>query len=146
MHALLLPSWFDTVEKPWRGTFFREQARALMRQGVRVGIAFVERRSLRRVRLAAVRDCHFQTVLEDEEGISVARMKAWSIFVQTPAGALLWCALTRRLVEKYVSVHGVPDIIHGHAALWGRYAAFQVGRDLDRPYVITEHSSSILTQ
>jgi glycosyltransferase involved in cell wall biosynthesis len=145
MHVLFLPSWFDTADKPWRGSFFREQARALQRYGVRAGFAFVERRSFRRMRPLALLDSHFQVVLDEDEGIPVARMKAWSIFVQTTAGALLWCALMRRLVRAYVRAHGVPDLIHGHAALWGGYAAFQVGRDLGRPYIITEHSSALLT-
>jgi L-malate glycosyltransferase len=145
MHVLFLPSWFDTVEKPWRGSFFREQARALTRKGVRAGFAFVERRSLGRMRLSRMIENHFQIVLDDDDGIAVARMKAWSIFAQTTAGALFWCALMRRLVRAYVEAHGVPDLIHGHAALWGGYAALQAGRDLQRPYVITEHSSAVLT-
>lgn len=133
------------MEKPWRGSFFREQAIALKRHGVRAGFAFVERRSVRRMLPSRMMANHFQIVLDDNDGIAVARMKAWSIFAQTTAGALLWCALMRRLVRAYVEVHGVPDLIHAHAALWGGYAALQAARDLQRPYVITEHASCVLT-
>ena len=144
MHALLIPSWFDTAEKPWRGTFFRDQARALQRQGLRVGIACVERRSCSGLRFSSFRNNHFQTEIEDDGGISIARMKAWSIFVQTTAGARLWCALMKRVVDRYIRLHGVPDVIHAHAALWGGYAAAAIARTLDRPFVITEHSSAIM--
>ena len=144
MHVLLLPSWFDTVDKPWRGTFFRDQARALARQGIRTGIAFVERRSLSRIRPSTFSHSHFQTVFDDGE-VPIVRLRGWSIAAQTIAGGLLWCALTRHVVRQYVKIHGVPDLIHGHAVLWGGYAAMQVAADLNRPYVITEHSSRILT-
>jgi glycosyltransferase involved in cell wall biosynthesis len=144
MHALLIPSWFDTPEKPWRGSFFRDQARALQRQGVRVGIACVERRSCSGLRISTLRNNHFQTELEDDRGVAIARMKAWSIFVQTTAGARLWCALMKRVVDRYIHAHGVPDVIHAHAALWGGYAAAAIARTLDRPFVITEHSSAIM--
>jgi glycosyltransferase involved in cell wall biosynthesis len=73
-------------------------------------------------------------------------MKGWSTFAQTTPGSLLWCRLTRRLAERYAESHGVPDLIHGHAALWGGYAAKLASSALGRPYVVTEHSSAILTQ
>ena len=48
MHVLFVPSWYSTVDKPWRGAFFRDQATAIKRLGLDVGVAFVERRSLSR--------------------------------------------------------------------------------------------------
>jgi len=46
MHVLMLPSWYQTEDKPWRGMFFRDQALSLIRSGIRSGIAFVERKSV----------------------------------------------------------------------------------------------------
>ncbi len=144
MHVLFLPSWYDTIDKPWRGTFFRDQALAMDRHGVRAGVAFVERRSLVNLTKASIPQHHFQIASDEEDGIPTMRMKGWSTLAQTTTGALIWCALTRRLVGAYVSRYGVPDIIHGHAALWGGYAAMLCARELRRPYVVTEHASSIL--
>jgi len=73
------------------------------------------------------------------------RMKGWSTFAQTTAGALLWAELTRKLVRAYAAECGVPDVIHGHAAMWGGYTAMLCARDIGKPYVVTEHASSILT-
>ncbi len=145
MHILLLPSWYSTIDKPWRGTFFGDQARSLTRHGLRAGIAFVERRSLSRLTPFALRDSHFQVVSHDEHGVPTMRRKGWSTFAQTTAGALLWVGLTRKLVGAYSARYGIPDLIHGHGAMWGGYAAMLAARDLGRPYVITEHASSILT-
>ncbi|MGZ4778931.1 MAG: glycosyltransferase, partial [Thermoanaerobaculia bacterium] len=146
MHVLMLPSWYSTIDKPWRGIFVRDQAVALRRAGIRVGVAFVERRSLRGLNPRAVLASHFQVSSGEEEGIATIRMKGWSTFAQTIPGSLLWCSLTRRLAQDYARSHGVPDLIHGHAALWGGYAAKLASAALGCPYVITEHSSAILTQ
>ncbi len=145
MHVLFLPSWYSTAEKPWRGTFFRDQALALTRHGLRVGVAFVERRSLSRFNPAALVAQHFQITAGDEDDMPTIRMKGWSTFAQTTTGSLIWSALTRRLVRSYVEKHGAPDLIHGHGAMWGGYAAMLCARELRRPYVVTEHASSILT-
>ncbi|MBV8520090.1 MAG: glycosyltransferase [Acidobacteria bacterium] len=143
MHVLLLPSWFDTVDKPWRGTFFRDQATALRRRGVDAGIAFVERRSLGHLRPRALHKSHFQVTFEHGE-VPIARMRGWSVVAQTVPGGLLWCSLMRRLVHRYIDVYGMPDLIHGHAGLWGGYAALRTASELGIPYVVTEHASRVL--
>ncbi|MGZ8854133.1 MAG: glycosyltransferase [Thermoanaerobaculia bacterium] len=145
MHVLILPSWYNTVDKPSRGTFFADQAQSLLRHGLRVGMAFVERRSLSGLTPLDLLRHHFQVTSGDERGVPTLRMKGWSTFAQTTAGALLWAQLTRSLVRSYVDTYGVPDVIHGHAAMWGGYTAMLCARDIGRPYVVTEHSSSILT-
>ncbi|HXH41282.1 MAG TPA: glycosyltransferase family 4 protein, partial [Thermoanaerobaculia bacterium] len=119
MHILHLPSWYSTSDKPWRGMFVRDQALALSAAGVQVGVAFVERRSLSRFTGLNLTVSHFQTEARDEDDVPTIRMKGWSTFAQTVTGSLLWSRLMRRLVESYALVYGVPDLIHGHAALWG---------------------------
>ena len=140
MHILFLPSWYATADKPWRGMFVRDQALALTRSGLNVGIAFVERRSLSRLNPATLVASHFQTVSRDDDGVQTLRMKGWSTFAQTLPGALIWVQLTRRLVRAYVQIYGRPDVIHGHAALWGGHAAMVCARELGIPYVVTEHA------
>ena len=145
MHILHLPSWYSTPDKPWRGMFVRDQALALTAAGLKAGVAFVERRSLSRFNGLNLAVSHFQTVARYEDDIPTVRMKGWSTFAQTVPGSLLWSRLMRRLAESYATVYGVPDLIHGHAALWGGHAAMLASRTLDRPYVVTEHSSTVLT-
>ena len=125
--------------------FVRDQALALNAAGVQVGVAFVERRSFSHFNGLNLAVSHYQTVARDEDDVATIRMKGWSFFAQTVPGSLLWSRLTRRLVESYAAVYGVPDLIHGHAALWGGHAAMLASRALQRPYVVTEHSSYIMT-
>lgn len=145
MHVLVLPSWYATPDKPWRGTFIRNQARALAVAGVQTGVAFVERRPLSRFSPAALVSSHFQTVAEDDDGVVTLRIRGWSPFAQTVPGSLLWVRLMVRLASDYADRYGVPDVVHGHAVLWGGYAAMHVAEMFGRPGVITEHSSAILT-
>jgi glycosyltransferase involved in cell wall biosynthesis len=145
MHVLFLPSWYSTIDKPWRGNFFHDQAIAIQRLGIRVGVAFVERRSLSKLTATALVDQHFQTSWGEEGGVPTIRMKGWSTFAQTSLGAMAWTMLMRRLVRSYVEKEGVPDLIHAHAAMWAGHAARICAADLQRPYVVTEHASSILT-
>jgi glycosyltransferase involved in cell wall biosynthesis len=145
MHILHMPSWYSTADKPWRGMFVRDQALALNAAGVQSGIAFVERRSLSHFNGLNLAVSHFQTEAREEDDIPTIRMKGWSILAQTVPGSLLWSRLMRRLAESYAAVYGVPDLIHGHAALWGGHAAMLASRALQRPFVVTEHSSAVLT-
>ncbi len=144
MHVLFVPSWYSTIDKPWRGAFFHDQARALKRLGLQVGLAFVERRSLSRLTPSALAESHFQIDCSQESDIPTLRMKGWSTFAQTTLGSLAWSQLMRHLVKSYAARYGVPDLIHAQSAMWGGWAGMRAAQDLGRPYVITEHSSSIL--
>jgi glycosyltransferase involved in cell wall biosynthesis len=144
VHVLVLPSWYRTLETPWNGAFFESQALALARGGARVGVAFVEPRSLRSLSPSRLRESHFQIEYSVERGVTTLRMKGWNTLGQTGAGAKVWCALSKRLVNAYVHSFGVPDVLHAHAALWAGRVAVRMGRTLSRPCVVTEHSSQIL--
>jgi teichuronic acid biosynthesis glycosyltransferase TuaC len=145
MHVLLLPSWYGTADVPWNGTFFENQAVALGRAGVQVGVAFVEPRSLRALSARALRASHFQVETARARNVTTIRMKGWNTFGQSVSGARIWSLLTERLVRVYVRRHGVPDVVHAHAALWAGHAAVRAGLALQRPVVITEHSSLVMT-
>jgi glycosyltransferase involved in cell wall biosynthesis len=144
MHVLVLPSWYRTPEHPWGGIFFEHQAAALARAGARVGLAFVEGRSLRLLSPARLAESHFQASCSVERGVTVLRTRGWNTLGQTVAGARLWAALSRRLVGVYARRFGVPDVIHAHAALWAGTVAVRTARELSRPCVVTEHSSLVL--
>jgi glycosyltransferase involved in cell wall biosynthesis len=144
MHVLILPSWYSTPEVPWSGSFFENQAVALARAGARVGVAFVETRSLRSLSLSGVRQSHFQTAYSEDRGVNCLRLRGWNPVAQTTAGARIWAALSQRLVQTYVRRFGTPDVIHAQAALWAGRVAVQMARRLSRPCVVTEHSTAVL--
>lgn len=142
MRVLLLPSWYATPERPTLGTFFRDQAAALSRHGVDVAVAFVEPRSLRRLRFRALAESHFQVSETLEDGVPTLRLHGWNPLAQTAVGGLVWARLTARLAGRYVRLHGRPDLIHAHGALWAGHAAVLAARRHGVPFVVTEHSSA----
>jgi glycosyltransferase involved in cell wall biosynthesis len=144
VHVLLVPSWYPTPDRPWSGIFIENQALALARAGARVGVVFVEQRSVRALSLSRLRESHFQTVCSANQDVTVLRMKAWNTFAQTRLGAKLWVALSGRLVKAYVDRFGIPDVLHAHVALWAGTVGIRMRRALGRPCVVTEHSSQIL--
>ncbi len=144
MHVLFLPSWYRTAELPWSGIFFENQALALAQAGVRVGVVYVERRSLRSMSLPHLRESHFQTTQSSALNVTTLRMKGWNTLGQTETGARLWAALSQRLATAYIARFGVPDVIHAHAALWAGRVAVRTARRVSRPCVVTEHSSQIM--
>src|SRR3989338_1088840 len=94
-HVLFLPSWYMTREQPWHGIFFREQALALQRSGMKVGVIYPELRSLGTLGLEALKDFRFQTILNDEDGLATLRLRGWDLFPRISLHANLWirCAI-----------------------------------------------------
>jgi L-malate glycosyltransferase len=143
-HVLVLPSFYSDPEKPVSGIFFKEQAVALQRAGMRVGVAYVEPRRLRSFRLSHLKKNHFQMTEGVEAGVTTLRLRGWNLLLQYDLGGLLWARMTKALVNRYIALFGRPDVIHAHNTHWAGYAAYLVSKSTGIPYVITEHSSSFL--
>ena len=138
LHALIIPSWYPETPSDISGSFFREQAIALARAHCKVGVIYPQRRPMRSWN-------HGVQGLEETEdsGVSVLRWRGikWlSLF--SGGNAVLWLRDGMKLYECYVRHHGVPDIIHAHAAIYGGVLARRISRRFGMPYVITEHSSA----
>lgn len=144
MHVLFVPSWYPMHYAPISGIFFQDQAQALHLDGLKVGVVYPNLRRLRTFNFSSdiLRD-HFQTSVQVESGIPVYRLHAWN---PLNSRLRLWAFRLgcRRLMRKYVNQNGLPDLIHGHCAVWGGVAAQDLSETFDVPYVITEHSSAFL--
>lgn len=140
LHVLILPSGYPTQYLPLSGVFYQEQARALYKAGVQVGVVYPELRNLRTFSLKGVLENRFQMTLWNEDNIPVIRFHGWNV----PSAYLrskLFVRLAMRLALDYLKRFGRPDIIHAHGVLWAGVAAREVGRQLGIPYIVTEHSS-----
>ena len=146
LRILVLPSCYPEEDTPLNRIFFKEQAVALHRHGIRADVVYVEARLLRNFALMKLKGNHFQVAETAEDGVLTVRMKGWNTLTQTLPGALLWTLLTLVLVMRYCSRHGKPDVIHAHEALWAGYAAYIISKWFNIPYVVTEHSSLFITK
>lgn len=138
LHVLMVPSWYQTEQRPYNGTFFRDWACALQRAGVTVGVAFVEDRSLRTLSVRALRQTHFQITSEVEAGLTTVRLKGWNLLAQWTAGGLAWATLMQRAIHEYTKRYGRPDLIAAQSATWAGQAARRAHSRWRIPYVITE--------
>lgn len=140
-HVLILPSWYPTPVAPTRGIFFQQQALALSRADLSVGVAYPELRSLRTLRDGLWLRNRWQTTVTEEKGLRTVRHHGWN----PPVGRLRkWCFVgqAQRVVRRYIEQFGRPDLIHAHAVKWGGVAAEAVADDLGLPFVLTEHSTA----
>jgi len=142
MHILFIPSFYADPEKPVCGVFFKDQAYALKKSGVKIAIAYVEPRRLHALNLHRIRDNHFQITFGEEDGLPTLRLHGWNPFMNTNVGGLVWSFLAQFLIDTYVARFGLPDLIHAHNSLWAGHAVVRSSVKHGIPYVITEHSTA----
>ncbi|PHS70847.1 MAG: hypothetical protein COB22_07765 [Cycloclasticus sp.] len=141
MHILIIPSWYPRNLNDIGGSFFREQALELKKQGHEVGVLSLQHRPLR--------DLHFilfgkrNTSFEVDEGLLTYRKNGVKWLGWAPRLHAWWCEKELlKVFERYVKKHGMPDIIHVHSMLYAGCAAMAIYKKHGVPYVITEHSSA----
>lgn len=144
LHVVAIPSFYPSTFGPTDGIFFRDQVRGLWKLGVRVGVLYPERRSVRTAGKGNVLASRFQTGSYLEEDVPTLRVHGWNI-PKTRAGDAWQLRATLRLMEAYIERFGAPDICHAFNALWGGVAANEVKKVWKIPYVVTEESTDYIT-
>lgn len=139
MHVLMLPSWYPEEADDLNGSFFREQAEALVRAGLRVGVLAVRGVSLNEP-LARSREMRRPPIESVENGVVVVRANALR---PVPLAHRLNLAVLearwRRVFEDYTRRHGVPDVLHAHTLNPAGVAARSISEATGIPFVVTEH-------
>lgn len=147
-HILVIPSWYPDADQPYRGIFFRDQARALAEAGHRVGVltlpALRPKRALGRVRRP--RDLATRVRVATEAGLPTYRAEAWAWFPRgmDRANERLRLRAGLSLFERYRRAEGPPEILHAHACRRGGMLGLALKRRHGLPLVLTEHASTWL--
>jgi len=147
LHVLWLPSWYVQKEIPLNGCFFKEQALALKKEGVQMGIVYPEIRPLKELSLTLLCKNRFQLSHNEEEGIPVMRKHGWNLYpslIQQQMRA--WISQAERLFADYRKKYGSPDLIHAQSSIWAGIAASEIHKKTGIPYFITEHRDGFVTQ
>lgn len=143
MHALIIPSWYPETPDDVNGIFFRLQAQALQKSGVRVGVLAPMFRSLRTQSHTVFNTEQYGAFDYVEEEVPTYAYKSMLFFPKVPyidrnrsinAGI--------KLFYRYVEQHGRPDVIHAHCLNEGGLIAHKIHEQTGIPYVITEHSTT----
>lgn len=145
LHVLWIPSWYTLQENPIVGIFFKEQMAALIKSDVKVGVIFPEIRPLKSISFSKLMKNYFQFSHEIEEGIPTYRLHGWNLFpLLEKAQMHLWIKCAEYLMERYIAIEGMPDVLHAHSTLWGGIAAQKIAEKYRLPYIITEHRDTFL--
>lgn len=141
MHVLILPSWYPLNNDDLNGCFFREQAHAIDRKGIKVGVIVPQFRSLRLGIKAITRSYQCEKWMDGR--IPTYFMHGMFWFPKIPHLDLYrWIQAGLKLFEKYIKEQGRPDVIHVHSLLLAGPLAFAIKQKYKIPYCVTEHSST----
>lgn len=137
MKVAFVSTLYPTGREVAHGTFIRDQARALTDAGCDVVVLHINLRSPRT--LGRGHHAPSETEAAGPGAPAVLRWNGWS------AGPRSVPPLARRgareLLDRYVSTHGVPDIVHGHFCFGAGAAAASIAQATGARLVITEHST-----
>jgi glycosyltransferase involved in cell wall biosynthesis len=140
-HVLVIPSWYPANERDIGGSFFREQALALERHGLKVGV--VAPRSLSMRKLSSWTESSRKVSVFEDQGVPTYRQTRVDWMSPLPfIGSRQWIARGMRMVDRYIRSHGRPDIIHAHSIFNAALLAHAIEAKHGIPYVITEHSTA----
>ena len=142
MHVLVVPSAYPTEGHSLDGVFFREQARALHKRGLVVGVIYPDHRSLAGTgRMDLFRNL-FRVRVADDGGVPTFRSTYPAAPKLPRVRGKIWLSQLDLLFARYVAEHGRPDLIHAHGILWAGVGAARMGGSEGIPVVLTAHSSS----
>ncbi len=137
-HILMVPSWYPRNADDLNGSFFREQAEALVRSGFNVGVLALNPNPVYRWGLHPKRKAR----LAVENGVNVLRSDFKQYLpLQRSANIELAQDQTDEAFSAYVRQFGRPDVLHAHSLYPGAMVASRLSGENGIPYVYTEHRS-----
>jgi len=140
-HILIIPSWYPRFHNDILGSFFREQALALHKNGYEVGVIYPQIRSLKDIRGIFFKP--YGVEIFNDCGLNTYK---WHQVNHLPRAYKhlknIWIFLGLKLFDLYVDSFGLPDIIHVHSMKPAGYLALAIKKKYNIPYIITEHSSA----
>jgi len=136
MHILLIPSWYPNTYNLLYGIYIKEQAEALSKYGVKVGVLSIEEINLLQIWKQKKLDFGYRLdVLND--------VATYSTQYPVPP-KLHWIRrkiklyVFKKMFQSYIEENGLPDMIHLHTFIVGELAMW-IKETYGVPYVVTEH-------
>lgn len=143
MHILFLPSFYPDRTRPTNGLFFKKFAQAVISEFDKVGVLYVEQRSLRSFTKLNFQEI-FKLTRHNDNGIIYYSFSNFNLFNQYSIGCKIWVFISFKLFKKYIKDNGKPDLIHVHNVFNSGLLALKIKKEFGINYVVTEHSSGFL--
>lgn len=142
MKILVLPGWYPNASSPYAGDFIMYQVQNLKKAHIEVAVIFADLSILNWRTPFSFTNKVNQTI---ETGVPTFRKTGFFPPKKTTSLMRTWARQHESLYEAYKQLHGAPDLIHAHV-FQGAFAANHLSKKYQIPYIITEHSSSILNK
>jgi glycosyltransferase involved in cell wall biosynthesis len=141
MKILFIPSWYPTKDSPLSGTFFREQANALHKNGHEVFVLFSQVISIRLI----FKKLFNREENEDFDNFQTLRLIRYSFFPRRIFSRMRIFENSILNFRGYKIIKSrydfIPNIIHAHSMLYAGTSADYISSKTNIPFLITEHSS-----
>ena len=142
MKLFIIPSWYPTEIHPESGTFFRDRASILHRNGIEVIIGAPVTHSLKDF-FRYSPNSTIQTNFDD--GLPTYLLESINIF---PKMEKLFFAQYKKsahtIFNKLLETHGLPDLVMIHSSLWAGVALGKILNKNKIPFILTEHLKEFL--
>lgn len=142
MHILIIPSWY----KPEGGQFCLTQAKAL--QDAHCKVAILANVTLPWHKYKPFHSGYpmYKMIKEQDEGVTVYKRYGRRIPHCTLRSVIRWSVVTKNMIKKYIQLEGRPDMIHIHSYHYGGLVGIKLKKEMNLPYVITEHMGRFTLQ
>ena len=142
MKLFIIPSWYPTEIHPESGSFFRDRASILQKNGIEIIIGVPITHSLKDF----FRFSHNNTIQIDiNGGLPTYLLESINIF---PKMEKLFFKRYKKsaitIFNKLLETHGLPDLVMIHSSLWAGGALGEILNKNDIPFVLTEHLKEFL--
>lgn len=137
MKVLLLPSWYPDENNFLNGVFFKEQAEALVKEGIEVVVLSINIVSLSEFGKNKINSGLRKNI---ENGVTVYRYYTYNYFPRmTELYLRYYSHLLNKLIKPIIRENPNIELVHIHSAIDAGIAYSK--SKISLPYIITEHSS-----
>jgi len=139
MNVLHLASWYPHEKDPYSGDFIQRQLIALAGFLPVTVIHMAKNSSLKSNAFTLAKQRRANHM--EEWVVSYGAIKTGIPFADQFLSFLRYKRLLKQLVNDYIREKGKPDLIHVHVVLNAGIVAMEICKELNIPYLVTEHSS-----
>ena len=145
INVLVLTPWFPTAKKPGYGVFVMEQTKALVDSTEVVPTVLYYDPSSNFSFKNIYKLFQDEIIIKELIKFKVYLRKGIHLPLRFSITRKLWIIQHIKIFKKYLEENKRPDVIHAHT-FWGGLIALELNKRYKIPYIITEHSSLLISE